>query len=189
MSELLKRLRTATGERHQALHANSLLLNLHAESLDMSTYRKILQCFQSFYLEYEPRFSAQSGAFVEEFRPLPLLQQDIALTGGNLSQIPLEHPHGTEPDFSDYIGYLYVKQGSTLGGQQISRHVERSLGLRPGQEQFFFHGEGRATGPNWKSFQAFLVGDESRIVPETAVGSAITAFDFLREILNRNHQL
>ena len=49
-------------------------------------------------------------------------------------------------------------EGATLGGQIISRHVRRTLGLTPETGARFFHGNGARTADMWRTFRAALDG-------------------------------
>ena len=65
-------------------------------------------------------------------------------------------------------GYLYTKQGSTLGGHVISKHLERQLALIPHLDQWFFAGY-HDNGAQWKQFIAML---ETSDLDETEVVAA-----------------
>jgi heme oxygenase len=65
------------------------------------------------------------------------------------------------------VGCLYVIEGSALGGQVVSRHIARSLGIDAHNGGRYFSGDGRATGDRWRQVCAAL---ESY---DTAEGSVI----------------
>jgi heme oxygenase len=90
------------------------------------------------------------------------------------------------PELSDLaqgFGCLYVLEGSTLGGQFISRHVGKVLGVTPevGGGGRYFHAYGEQTGAMWREFgtglTAFVAecGGEDRVV-----ASATATFRALR---------
>jgi heme oxygenase len=69
------------------------------------------------------------------------------------------------------LGSMYVVEGATLGGQVISRSLERSSGFRDGHGYSFFQSYGKATGQQWKSFVALierLPEDDAATVIEAA---------------------
>ena len=80
---------------------------------------------------------------------------DLRVLGWNdeaVAAIPrLEEPPMLS-DAASVYGCLYVLEGSTLGGQVISREVELRLGLTPQHGCWFFAGYGEQTRPMWTSF-------------------------------------
>ena len=51
---------------------------------------------------------------------------------------------------------MYVLEGSTLGGQFLTRHFATALSLTPDTGCAFFSGYGPATGPRWAAFVKLL---------------------------------
>jgi len=92
------------------------------------------------------------------------------------------------------LGYLYVMEGSTLGGQLISRHFRQTLGIELATGGAYFHGYGEQTGARWKETVQFL--DAAPVVAsndpqvqaafvDAAVGGANDTFIHLREWLRQ----
>jgi len=71
--------------------------------------------------------------------------------GDALSSLP-----AADVSEAEFLGRMYVMEGSTLGGQYIARHVEQVLGLTPGEGNAYFRGYGEQTSAKWKAFQAVL---------------------------------
>ncbi|WP_416396362.1 biliverdin-producing heme oxygenase [Allohahella sp. A8] len=186
-SRLAAELRQATETVHLRLHHHPMLTQLHETSLSLQGYGTVLGAFHTFYSIWEPRLSRAGLAFAHEATPLDWLAKDFAVLG-------LQHsPYAAQPENdhaamsgSEAIGYLYVRQGSTLGGQRISRHIQQQLGLTPGRDQFFFHGFGKRTGFFWKDFLRFLEEAElsGEIDIDAAAASAVSAFENLEAILS-----
>ena len=55
----------------------------------------------------------------------------------------------------DLVGMLYVIEGSTLGGQLISKHLTKNLGITPETGGRFFGGYGENTSVLWLDFLNF----------------------------------
>jgi heme oxygenase len=55
-----------------------------------------------------------------------------------------------------FLGAMYVVEGSTLGGQQIARHVEETLGLNAKHGAAYFFGYGERTAEMWLAFKMVL---------------------------------
>ena len=71
---------------------------------------------------------------------------------------------------SIFLGRMYVMEGSTLGGQYIARHVEETLGIRPGEGNSYFRGYGDATGERWREFREVL-----KALPDTETDTVIAS--------------
>ncbi len=77
---------------------------------------------------------------------------------------------------------MYVVEGSTLGGQVLSRHFADRLGVSPDRGGGFFHGYGEATGRMWMAFAGLAASrPESETGP--AIDAAIATFEALGDWL------
>jgi heme oxygenase (biliverdin-IX-beta and delta-forming) len=79
------------------------------------------------------------GYTPEDFRTLPLC-----------TDLP------TIQHFAHVIGCMYVLEGSTLGGQLITRHMRSRFGFDETHGCRFFSSYGAQLGPMWKAFGAFV---------------------------------
>lgn len=61
----------------------------------------------------------------------------------------------TQP-YHSALDYLYVVEGSTLGGQLISRHLQQHLPVLQEAGCQFFQRYGRQAGPMWRAFGHFV---------------------------------
>ncbi len=161
ISPILSRLRAETRAEHDAIEA---VLDLTGDGLTRDGYRRILERFYGFYAPLEPAIWAvvgwpDRGLDLNARQKGPLLEADLRTLGGDApTALPLcsELPLLVTP--TNCFGCLYVLEGSTLGGQLISRHVQHVLGLTPETGGRFFHGYGDKTGEMWQSFRAALTG-------------------------------
>ena len=123
---------------------------------DREVYAATLARLYAFYSRWE--FATQSCQMLHEVVPdlversrLGLLECDIRALGGLPRRSPLAgYDVLTVPRA---LGALYVLEGSTLGGQVISRAVAPSLGT---DSLAFFTGYGSLTAALWSSFVAAL---------------------------------
>ncbi len=86
----------------------------------------------------------------------PLLAEDLRCLGVDPGQVP---DCGDLPALSalpEALGCLYVLEGSTLGGQVLSRHVREAMDIVPGRGGSFFASDGRDVGAMWRAFRAAL---------------------------------
>lgn len=83
------------------------------------------------------------------------------------------------------VGALYVIEGSTLGGQLISRSLNQHLGLTLNTGARFFYGYGEQTALMWQSFIDFadcISGDETQC--QAAEQSAWQTFQVFNQVLD-----
>lgn len=161
MPTILSRLRAETRTEHDAIEAN---LDMTGDGLTRDGYRRVLERFYGFYAPLEPAIRAvggwaDRGLDLDARRKGPLLEADLRTLGVDApAALPLCDdlpPHVTP---ADCFGSLYVLEGSTLGGQLISRHVQHVFGVTPETGGRFFHGYGDKTGEMWQSFRAAVTG-------------------------------
>lgn len=77
------------------------------------------------------------------------------------------------------LGALYVIEGSTLGGQMISRHLETSFGLSDGNGYRYFLSYGSDTPRKWQEFRRVLLEHSSPENDDLIVAAAKDTFDAL----------
>ena len=172
---LIETLREKTQALHEALHTHPLLAPLQ-EAITQEDYAYILQAFYLAYTTSEAH-RATLIADVPDAPVLEWLEQDLIVHHIKPLEVAGIHYSAiTTP--SQLRGYLYVKQGSTLGGRVISKHLSKMLGLVDGKTNHFFAGYGEETGPRWKAFLAAL--GQSHVNTDEAVGQAVTTFELIR---------
>lgn len=173
MTALITALREATHTVHQALHVHSLLAPLQDDDITLDDY---CWCLRAFHYAYATLPPAHSAFNLPDVPFLAWLAEDMRIH--NIEAVAL--PPVTYPvvdSYSKYIGYLYVKQGSTLGGRAISKHLQKILGLVPQRTNHFFAGFGEETGERWKQFLHLL--DDNRIASQETVQQATATFQHI----------
>jgi Heme oxygenase len=184
-SSLHQQLKSATQPIHDALHDHPLMRRLMEPECSLADYRSILEVFQRFYAEAEARFNSLAPKFDGEAPVLAWLRQDFcAIGGGDDVMESRRDSEKKKADFSSYLGYLYVKQGSTLGGQVLSRRLGNTLGLSPERGLRFFSSFGENTRQNWLYFLRYLEEQLPIINEAAAVASACECFLTLEIMLN-----
>jgi heme oxygenase len=107
-----------------------------------------------------------------------LILKDLQLPAGQLPVCPDMPPLGTWPQL---LGAMYVLEGSTLGGQVISRQLAKAnIPLRS-----YFSGYGERTGPLWKVFCQLLSQEATPDNQAAIVQSASLTFQKLDAWLNQ----
>jgi heme oxygenase len=175
---LLERLRAETRPLHARIEDDLAAMRVH-DLLDR--HALLLARFFGFYEVWEPRLGACLGdeAFFGPRRKLHLLERDLATLGHDpkairaLPRCPRLPPLAST---AQAMGSFYVLEGATLGGQVISRRLERSLGLSGGRGYSFFRSYGREVGPMWKAFGERLLETSSAAGEDACIRSAQTTF-------------
>jgi heme oxygenase len=161
-------------EHTHALHAQvEQSLDFNASLASKETYVRLLSRFFGFYAPLERRLEAVSeldatGLDWNIRRKVPSLIADLSALGHSSAEIgnlPLcaELPEITS--LAQALGTLYVVEGSTLGGQLISREVQKRLGLTSCTGGSFFAGYGDQTRDRWREF-CFICDQFSDRCPE-----------------------
>lgn len=178
-------LRRHTEQSHTRVETK---LNLLDPGLDHEGLRSVLACLHGFWLGAEPAVDGWAGREPElaarldwpRRRRTGLLAADLARLGSPPSA-PAE-VWTAPPSTADVLAWLYVAEGSTLGGAVIHRHLRdvaavRELDLR----SFVPYAEG--PGPMWRAYNAVLAdwtgSDGPRI--EAVVRTGVRIFTALDE--------
>jgi heme oxygenase (biliverdin-IX-beta and delta-forming) len=158
-------------EQHMRLEHE---LDISSRLVDRDSYRRLLTAFYGYWKPWESRVAASKNAeIVAFFAPRwkrGLLEGDLEFLGMNQREID-ELPLANVPEFSDdyeLLGSMYVTEGSTLGGQFISRMIEQQLNLRDGRGYAFYRSYGQQVGTMWREFGRFF---NERISPENLAGA------------------
>lgn len=162
---LLADIRSSTAKLHQELEA---VLDIPSQVKSREQYAALLARFTALYGPWEARLQSYAPDFAalginlgERLR-VPNLQRDLAALNTNV-RLPGGDAYAPEiPGFPEALGSLYVLEGSTLGGQVLTRHFRENLGLEDSQLGFF-NSHGPLVGKLWKDFCAALTacGEEA----------------------------
>ena len=172
---LLERLRTETRDAHEALHVHPLLAPLVSPDMTLRDYRYALLAFERFYRSLEPQAKDAGSAPV-----LDWLGEDFARQG--LAPVDLDIALPILDTSSKLWGYLYVKQGSMLGGNVMTKALRRHLGLQPAIGQRFFAGYGDQNGAQWQIFIENLFALAPVLTPNETIETAKACFQGIADI-------
>lgn len=164
-----KRLREATRREHEATEA---LLPLSHAGLTAGEYQAglmalwpVVSSWESWAEQHAPE---DLRALVQERRRAALLAEDLArigadraeareLVGVDWAAVVRGGPEEAGEGFgAQFLGALYVMEGSTLGGRFLARHVVAELGEAYGPATRYFQGHGEQTGSMWREVTARL---------------------------------
>lgn len=156
----MQHLKAATQPYHWALEQQ---INLQSLSSSLAHYRYLLQRFYGFYTPGEAQLAtlpwSTSGFDWALRRHTPPLVRDLLWLGetpATLAALPHCRTLPLLGDIPQALGYLYVVEGSTLGGQLISRHLQQALPVLQEAGCHFFQRYGTQVGPMWRAFSHFV---------------------------------
>lgn len=191
-TSLLATLRRETAEAHRYLEESSRLQYLLSPSLSQDSYIDILRRFHLLLYGFESSARDREewreiGFDFEQRMKTPLLERDLGYFGIDPHTRPVVS--GATPAFRcerfvDVLGTMYVTEGSSLGGQVISRQLRKNLGLDKDWGATYFNGYGGDTGHRWKECCELLERYADRPSERDAiVSSARHAFEAFTEVM------
>mgnify|MGYP004531896123 CR=1 FL=1 len=171
---ILQRLRSQTQPYHEALEQNEFNQALTAGTLTPAATERFLGKLYGFLLPYEARLRHHDFGpewQLELRQRAHFIREDLP-AADQLPLCPAMPPLDTR---AQVLGALYVLEGSTLGGQVITRQLAKA-GI---SQRRYFSGHAERTGPLWKSFCQLLAADATDEKQAEIVASAIRTFQLL----------
>lgn len=189
---ILQRLRTETRPHHDRLDNHPLMVQLMSPAVSRPLYESILKKFLGFYQSVEPHLAAfdhwpSLDINLKEKLKTPSLLRDLSSLNVMAKDIPSSPAPDWIHDEASAMGNFYVMEGSTLGGQIITRHVASRLHLSPDNGLAFFSSYGDAVGVRWKETRDALVRfAEQSHAEDVMIESAKKTFEALATWLDKN---
>jgi heme oxygenase len=179
---LLDRLRDETAEHHQRVERG---LDLMRDDLTRPRWTRLVGRFYGFYQPWEVAVEravngGELAVIVADRRKVAWLERDLADLAVPSSQREALPRCARLPALDSparVLGSMYVLEGATLGGQHISRHVEKTLGLSGGRGYSFFRSYGAETGRMWQAFRRTVLALAPALDADTMVEAACQTFD------------
>ena len=189
-SEFLVALRNATSSKHKVLDD---IVPLMSPALTAGQLAKYLQDIARFHQGMEEHLDCvlPSALMQWQFQArMPLIRSDLAVLGKN-------SPPNVSEGFLDWhsvdflsetvlAGWLYVLEGSALGGAVIYKHLRQVLAADKADQLRFFRPYGNNPVNHWREFQQRLlaVANTHPDAPTQIIDAANQAFDwYARAIL------
>ena len=172
------RLKDLTQDAHERMHGHDGFGAAASGAIGPGDYRDLLARLYGFHAAFDEAMARAPARLSREIE-LPersrasLIAEDLAGLGASVEGLPLCPDLPQMRSEGDYLGALYVVEGSTLGGVLIARALE----ARVGANRRFFQGHGGEHGRLWRSFVARL--DRLDAEPEAAADAeraAVAAF-------------
>jgi heme oxygenase len=186
---ILGRLKAETQDSHNKIEKVSCMKRLFASDYSIVEYRSFLERMFGFYSAIEPIIFHHLS---DELRPhfqfrskIESLKQDLIQLGLNEQDIAAL-PRCTSIAFvnsvNQSLGIWYVLEGSTLGGQVISRQLKQQFGDSALHFMHFHNSYGDKTRSFWSAFceviEENIDFEDNQKVGEL-IHSAKLTFDYL----------
>jgi heme oxygenase len=162
MEDLLIRLKRAILPYHDAVHGLPILRDLPEGAIDLPGYRRLLERIYGFWDPVESALydslSTQPKSSYSWNPRIPLLVNDLAFLGVSASELE-SIPRRKQPQpirFGEALGYLYLSEGSRLGGRILGQIVRNALALTPYTGFSYFSSGGADVDELWEAFKTFL---------------------------------
>jgi heme oxygenase len=181
-TDLRFRLKAATQDEHQRLED---ALDLLSPPLDRDRFARVLGRFWGFHKVWEDALAARGdlGAVLQGRGKVDCLRADLTALGlspAAIDALPLCHDAQTLAATHELaMGSLYVIEGSTLGGQVISRALAGADWLPEGGLTYFTP-YGAEAGAIWRGFQTALQAASSPDADPAIEAGAVDTFRLLR---------
>lgn len=151
----LAALRKATSPMHEKLEQTTLsgnLLKTNASLDDYISYLKAMHGVVAFCEATVFPIIAFLLPDINERRKLHLLENDLSFfNSNNARNFPIYQPF-EKAGTGFALGYMYVIEGSTLGGRVIVKQLAPALSVTESLGGKFFAGYKEETGNKWKTF-------------------------------------
>ena len=179
--DLLHSLKASTSQHHHQIEQIALLKKIITNEITLPEYKKLLCQLYGFINPCEKKIKQKFPCIIEGREKTLLLNTDLLELNCDISSdflfcnnIPALN---TIPEI---FGYLYVLEGSTLGGQMITKLLKLNLQSSPMIPTRYFNAYGKKTKNNWDVFLKSLISyDFNRNQKKIIVKSAINTFSSL----------
>ncbi len=189
LSELLKK---ETATQHKNTENVPLQRRLMQQDFTQAEYLKLLEAWWLILSVFENQFSKSPLLHniiqdLDKRYRLPLIEKDLKAFGKLPPNISPPHSPINTASAEDYIGYLYVLEGSTLGGQ----FIEKKLLTHPWITQNhinFYQGHHKNTRSMWLEFKRQLDswGNQNKTKHLQVVAAAQKAFNYIGNVIQQH---
>lgn len=159
--DIMAALKGATATQHRAVES---LMPFFGQEFGLTAYARVLGAFLGFHEPLESRLASiaglsEAGIHLHVRSRVRWLLADLHALGiseSNIARLPRCSALPRLENRSDGLGCLYVVEGSSLGGQFISRELARRFGIDQNSGAAFFHSYGARVGAMWAEFGALV---------------------------------
>ncbi|MFS0856477.1 biliverdin-producing heme oxygenase [Paenibacillus taichungensis] len=163
-STIMERLKSETAHYHRQVEQNEYAKAIMNQTVSLGEYKKYLEKFYGFLKPLEEQavqqpFWESTGLDIGIRGKANLLENDLRNLGASeeeISQVPLckDLPDISTP--ARLFGYLYVIEGSTNGGQIMTKRLSQFLPIDANRGLEYFNAYGTETRTRWAEFTELL---------------------------------
>lgn len=181
--DLRTQLKEETKSLHNKIEQTNLLKKIIQNELTPNDYQRLIKKFHGFITPCEDLISTlKCKSIIENRKKKPWLDQDlcalkISTLDDTTPQKCLELP--VLLDYEHVLGYLYVIEGATLGGQIISKMLKTQLQITKDQGGRFFYGYGNETKKMWDEYCSLLHNISNAEHKSKIIASARNTYNLL----------
>lgn len=183
-------LKQATHQSHRDIEKNPVLKRLFSKNFRLTDYLLILEKMYGYYVPIEKSLenyihSHQTHGFNYSNKS-GLLAQDLmacGLNGNDIDGLALANNTLEIDSLEAFVGCIYVLEGSTMGGQVISKHLIRLFGPDVQKRLAFYQCYGGKVMQQWQQTRNWIeeIGNNNEINANLAADCAITMFDSMND--------
>lgn len=187
---LLEQLKSDTLANHQQLE-KQLIVRLKGMQIPQD-YIRILQVFYSYFGALEDKINKFIGhdqlADYADRRKTLSIKNDILVFEGSVPEKARPEDLPVIENMLQAFGALYVIEGSTLGGQVISKMISKQLAINMDKGLSFFMSYGDETMLMWTRFKTALENQaSSQAEADEITQAADETFAKFRLWMEKNH--
>lgn len=163
-TNIMERLKSETAHYHRQVEQNAYAKAIMNQTVSIEEYQKYLEKFYGFLKPLEDQavqqpFWENTGLDIAIRGKVGLLEKDLRNLGASeeeISQLPLceDLPDISTP--ARLFGYLYVIEGSTNGGQIMTKRLSQFLPIEADRGLEYFNAYGAETRTRWSEFAGLL---------------------------------
>ncbi len=186
-TDFLQELRNRTEPFHNSIEQLPISSSLLSKEVTLRNYRDYIIMLYPFVKEVEASIYPQVQHVVADLegrKKAALLFSDLQSLGIQPQEIDTFDDAFVKQNqtVAAALGCMYVLEGSTLGGQLISRHLEKALGERVTGSLSYLKAYTTKTGSMWKNFlNTFCESTVRNGHQAEAITSSIKTFQLLEK--------
>jgi len=158
---ILQKLKIETLEAHRATERLFYGKEIMSGALSKAQYSEMLQKNHYIFRQLEPllqnsftRFFDKEVEFIPQLGRAQLMVKDLEILHSLKQNYEVNLPEVEKK--TQFIGALYVVEGSMLGGMMIGRKLAENENLPDAENLHFYNPNNKNTGKRWKSFRDFV---------------------------------
>ncbi|MBC7473069.1 MAG: biliverdin-producing heme oxygenase [Candidatus Sericytochromatia bacterium] len=180
---ILTSIKESTREFHQEIEELAYSNKITDNSLSLEEYKRILVVNYIFNKNLENKILENNDIkLIEELDfysrlKSSLIEEDLRNVGIDPKEVFKAIDLSHISDLYSSLGYLYLSEGSTLGGNVICKKLKENENLK-NIDKFNFYGcYGDNIGPKWKIFCQVMAKEVNEVNEDKVINSAHKAFN------------